>query len=257
MAENPLDSGFDKFNIPDISEVVFDNLTVTYNGSEHELVATNIPEGVDVEYTNNKRTNAGTQQASAVFSYTYLENAEEDPENPWDPETNPEPEPTEVTDIIDTLTADLLINKAEINTTGIEFADLSVVYDGAPKSLAITGSLPTGVTVAYTGNAQTEVGEHTVIATLSGSNYNNHTLQATLTITPMAEEPIPEPDNSDLPEEYAGQILSIIAEENNFNYLRVGGLLADDSEPLNTATFVASWKHTYLKKLCSMQIIIN
>ena len=183
MAENPLDSGFDKFNIPDISEVVFDNSTTTYNGAEVELLATNIPEGVDVEYSNNKRTNAGTQQASATFSYTYYEYAEEDPENPWDPETNPEPEPTEVTDIIDTLTADITISKAEINLTGISFPDSSVIYDGTPKSLAITGSLPSGVTVAYTGNNQTNVSVTTVTATLSGSNYNNKELTATLTIT--------------------------------------------------------------------------
>src|SRR5690606_27333348 len=58
------------------------------------------------------------------------------------------------------------------------------VYDGTAKSLAITGTVPTGTTVAYTNNNRTNVGTQEVTATISGSNYSKQLFTADLTITP-------------------------------------------------------------------------
>lgn len=78
--------------------------------------------------------------------------------------------------------ADFTVSKAEI--TGITFPDGNFVYDGTAKSLAITGTLPTGVSVSYANNSRTDVGTQEVTATISGSNYNQLVLKADLTITP-------------------------------------------------------------------------
>ncbi|WP_425638155.1 MBG domain-containing protein [Algoriphagus yeomjeoni] len=80
--------------------------------------------------------------------------------------------------------ANFAITKALI--TGITLADGSFVYDGTAKSLAISGTLPTGTSVAYTNNSRTDVGTQEVTATISGSNYMNLVLMADLTITPAS-----------------------------------------------------------------------
>ena len=54
----------------DMSGIKFENVTVTYDGSEHVIEITGtLPEGVTVSYTNNKGTNAGTYNATAKFTY--------------------------------------------------------------------------------------------------------------------------------------------------------------------------------------------
>lgn len=66
--------------------------------------------------------------------------------------------------------------------TGISFSDLEVIYDGAEHSLAVSGTLPTGVSVTYNNNKATNVGTYNATATLSGEGYKTVTLSATLTI---------------------------------------------------------------------------
>jgi len=81
------------------------------------------------------------------------------------------------------VTRTLTITKA--NITGVTLPNASFTYDGTAKSLVVTGTLPTGVTIGtYTGNAKTDAGIHTVaVQLLGGDNYNNQTLTGTLTIT--------------------------------------------------------------------------
>ncbi len=98
------------------------------------------------------------------------------------------------------------IAKAVYDMSGVAFASQTFTYDGKPKSLAITGTLPTGVTVSYTiadeagdsqpGNEKTEVGRYTVTATFTGdaANYEPITpLTATLTIVEKVDPPEPDP----------------------------------------------------------------
>ncbi|WP_157963344.1 MBG domain-containing protein, partial [Algoriphagus litoralis] len=80
------------------------------------------------------------------------------------------------------LNADLTITPATI--TGITFEDDSFVFDGSAKSLAITGALPEGTSVAYSNNGRTDVGTQEVTATITGANFTTLVLTADLTITP-------------------------------------------------------------------------
>lgn len=50
-----------------MDDVVFADLTVTYDGTEKVIKAANVPSGVTVTYSSNKRTAAGEQQAWVSF----------------------------------------------------------------------------------------------------------------------------------------------------------------------------------------------
>ncbi|MBE8719705.1 beta strand repeat-containing protein, partial [Sphingobacterium pedocola] len=140
-----------------ISGITFGDGSFVYDGTVKSLaISGTLPNGTAVVYTNNIRTDVGTQQVTATISgsnYTEL-----------------------------VLTADLTITPATI--TGITLGDGSFVYDGTVKSLAITGTLPTGTSIAYTANSRTDVGTQEVTATITGSNYTQLLLTADLEITP-------------------------------------------------------------------------
>ncbi|WP_338221395.1 FG-GAP-like repeat-containing protein [Algoriphagus sp. oki45] len=139
--------------------ITFADGTFVFDGTAKSLaISGTLPAGTSVAYTNNSRTNVGTQEVTATITgsnYTTL-----------------------------VLTADLTITPATI--TGITFMDGTFVFDGTAKSLAITGTLPAGTSVAYTDNSRTDVGTQEVTATITGSNYTTLVLTADLTITPAA-----------------------------------------------------------------------
>ncbi|MGJ1196558.1 MBG domain-containing protein, partial [Sphingobacterium spiritivorum] len=82
---------------------------------------------------------------------------------------------------IDFYTADFMISKMTL--FNISFHDESVIYDGTAKSILISGELPPGATVSYTGNAQTAAGSYIITADIDGgANFNDMSLQATLEI---------------------------------------------------------------------------
>ena len=72
------------------------------------------------------------------------------------------------------MSAMLTINKATHDMSGISFVNTSVVYNGQAQYLTITGTLPAGVTVSYTNNSGTNVGNYNAVATFSYDtvNYN-------------------------------------------------------------------------------------
>ncbi|MGJ1386732.1 MBG domain-containing protein [Sphingobacterium spiritivorum] len=77
--------------------------------------------------------------------------------------------------------AEFVISKITLYT--ISLHDATFTYDGSRKSILISGDLPAGVTVTYTGNGQTNAGSYIVTADIDGgSNYNSLSLQATLKI---------------------------------------------------------------------------
>src|SRR5690606_29937540 len=115
-----------------------------------------LPTGTSVAYTDNSRTDVGTQEVTAII-------------------TGPN-----FTTLV--LTAELTVTPADV--TGVTFMDGSFVYDGTAKSLAVTGTLPTGTSVAYTDNSRTDVGTQEVTATITGPNFTTLVLTADLTITP-------------------------------------------------------------------------
>ena len=141
----------------DIEGVTLGGASFIYDGTVKSLSLSGaLPEGVTVSWVGNSATDAGEHQVTAILSgegYNTL-----------------------------TLRATLIIKKAEI--TGITLAGGEFTYDGTAKSLSLSGTPPTGVSVSFSGNGQTAAGEHQVTATLSGDNYNTLTLKATLTILP-------------------------------------------------------------------------
>ena len=84
------------------------------------------------------------------------------------------------------------IAKATYDLSGVTFANVTNVADGARKSIFVSGALPTGVTVAYEGNGQSEPGEYTVTAKFTGDATNYEAIPdktATLTILEPPEPP--------------------------------------------------------------------
>ena len=144
----------------DMSQVVFADKSVAYDGNAHSLEATNLPDGVTVTYIGNNQTNVGTYTVMAVFSG--------DSAN-YNPIAN--------------MTATLTVTQNKVQ--GVTFASRTVTYDGSAHSLAIEGNLPQGIAVVYEGNSQTNAGTYTVTAKFVGSNPNFEQLPdmtATLTI---------------------------------------------------------------------------
>ncbi len=77
----------------------------------------------------------------------------------------------------------LTVTIGKANIAGISFSDLRVTYDGNPHGITIGGTLPDGATVSYSSNTGVNAGEYNATATISGgANYNDLTLNATLTI---------------------------------------------------------------------------
>ncbi|MDE6676101.1 MAG: hypothetical protein K2K12_00110, partial [Clostridia bacterium] len=66
--------------------------------------------------------------------------------------------------------------------TGVTFEDKTVSYNGEEQSITVSGTVPEGVSVSYTGNKGTNPGVYNATASLSGEGYKSKTLTAKLTI---------------------------------------------------------------------------
>ena len=125
----------------DMSGVVFADKAVTYNGESHSITATNLPNGVTVEYTGNNQTNADEYMITATFTGD---------------SANYEP--------IADKTATLTINKASVSKPAQD--STSFVYNGNEQTyLLAENSLYT-----ISGNKQTNAGNHTVTVSLKDKN---------------------------------------------------------------------------------------
>ena len=152
---------------PTLSEfqgITFDNKTVDYNGTEQSLTigGTALPAGATVAYTDNKGTDAGVYNATATVTCEGYKTL--------------------------VLNATLTINK--INIPGVTLSGHNSDYDGTKKTVSVEGTIPDGVTVAYTGgedgaNGATNSGTYNIVATLKGKNYNDLVLNATIVINKL------------------------------------------------------------------------
>ena len=153
-----------KINASDLTGISFHDGEFTYDGTEKSIFITGeLPEGVEVEYTNNEQINADSYTVTAKFTctngnYTNL------------------PE----------LTATLTIKKAVYDMSAVVFADKTVTYNGESHSITAT-NLPNGVTAQYTGNNQINAGEYTITATFTGDS-QNYELIASKTTTLTIEQ---------------------------------------------------------------------
>ncbi|MBQ4443065.1 MAG: starch-binding protein [Clostridia bacterium] len=110
-----------------MSSVTFNDVSYTYNNTERTVtIGGSVPAIVRVTYTNNTRTNAGSQVATASFEV--IEGA--DNYNP-----------------IADMTATLTINKANYNMYGIEYPNQVKTYNGETQYPDTKGkvALPTGL----------------------------------------------------------------------------------------------------------------
>ena len=77
------------------------------------------------------------------------------------------------------------VSKANYDMSGVSFENKVAIYDGEEKTIAVSGALPTGVSVSYENNARTNAGEQTATAIFTGDSVNYNAIDnmsATLTI---------------------------------------------------------------------------
>ena len=136
--------------------------TSATNDTDHVTYQYKVKDANDSTYSKEVPTAAGSYTVKATFPETENYNAV-------------------------TATADFTITKATYNMTGVEFENASYTYDGSEKTLTISGTLPTGVTVAYENNKLTNAGSVTAKAKFTIPDSNNYCaikdMTATLTIT--------------------------------------------------------------------------
>ena len=155
----------------DMTGIALNGGSFTYDGTVKSLaISGTLPQGVEVTYENNGKTDAGQYPVVAHFTGDANHNAIQD------------------------MTATLTILKSDIQ--GLSFVDKTVVYNGQVQSIAVTGTVPQGVEVTYENNGKTNAGEYEVTAHFNGgTNYNNlPDLFATLTIARASVLDITFPD---------------------------------------------------------------
>lgn len=134
-----------------MSGITFADGNFTYDREAHSIaISGTLPAGVSVSYDVGYKVNAGEYTVTATFtgdSANY--------------------------NAIPDMTAKLTIAKAAYDMSGITFENGSVTYDGEAHSLAISGTLPDGVTVTYEDNDKVNAGTYTVTAKFAG-DYDNY-----------------------------------------------------------------------------------
>lgn len=151
----------------DISELEFKDEEVTYDGYEHSLMVTIVPEGVICSYSQEALIEAGTYPITVTISVN---------ENYYEIDEN-------------TLSATLVIKKAKFDMSQVFFLDYETTYDQDLKEIYLSGTLPEGVSVdKYTNNSATDAGVYNATVTFLADTKNHEEispLSATLKINPI------------------------------------------------------------------------
>ena len=135
----------------DVSNIQWDyTIPYTYDGGEKIITLLNLPTGITAEYSNNKFTNAGKYVATAKLTHI-------DTENYYD---------------LPTISITWYINKYKIDCSAIvwDYAQ-PFGYDGNIKEVKLI-NVPNNVTVTYTNNSATDVGDYVAQANLVYDNNN-------------------------------------------------------------------------------------
>ena len=156
--ERPVPQGEER----EIAGVTFEDVTTVYDGTMHEItVSGTLPEGVTAVYKNNRGTDAGIYDATAILTGEGYR--------------------TKV------LTARLTVSRAQYS--GLLFESAEIGYDGLAHLPVLSGA-PSGAEVVYTVDGKPtaglgQPGRYTVTATVSDLNHIPCSLDATLTIRDM------------------------------------------------------------------------
>ena len=116
-------------NKASFENITFSDGTFEYDGQVHSIYVSGAPSFASVTYSNNEKTNVGTYIVTATIKAANYETM--------------------------TKTATLRITGKQI--TGVTFEDKEFQYDGYSHSLAISGELPSGVSVTYSNNKKTKL----------------------------------------------------------------------------------------------------
>ena len=108
------------------------------------------------------------------------------------------------------MTAVLTIEKATYDMAGVTFEDLTTTYDGAEKSVLLSGELPQGLTVTYQNNAATDAGTYEATASFAGDEQNFHPVDS-MTAVLTIEKADPAPSFIESLTVRAGQTISEIS----------------------------------------------
>lgn len=127
----------------DYSLISFRNATFTYDKTPHKLDDATSPYNISFTYSISEMTNAGRY---TVHAYPNISSQNYTIKNYRD------------------IQAELLINKAKYDMSGIKFNNISTTYDQLPKVAYIQGKLSAGVTCEYTNNEQVNAGNYTAVA---------------------------------------------------------------------------------------------
>ena len=137
----------------DVSNVYWDYTSAfVYDGADHGVFLTNVPAGLNVEYTDNLKVEAGKYVATATLIPV-------DPANYETPEVNG---------------CTWAINKAQIEKDDFEWTDFSdFVYDGTEKEVKIISDIGDDIKVDYVFNVQKNAGRYYAKAIFSAVDENN------------------------------------------------------------------------------------
>ena len=91
------------------------------------------------------------------------------------------------------------IRKSTYAMNLVKFSDASIPYDGEAHSIYVSGTLPDGVSVAYSGNERTDVGNYVVRAKFKG-DYANYEEIADMTAVMRIYQSEGEDDSDDDPQ---------------------------------------------------------
>lgn len=137
-----------------ITGVIFENMSVVYDGEEHTIEVSGLTSAMSVSYINNSATNAGIYNAEAVIS---KENHS-------------------------TLRLYATLTIEGLDFEGLAMDNKTVIYNGEYQYLEIF-NLFDGAEVNYNQQAK-NVGEYNITAVISKLNYKDLEIEATLTIEP-------------------------------------------------------------------------
>lgn len=140
------------------SNVVFDDMSINYDGEEHTIEATGVPEEADVVYTNaGPFTLPGTYEIGVTISVEGQEPYED--------------------------SATLTISALSFST--VSFNDISIDYDGEEHTIEATG-IPAGASAVYTNAGPfTMPGEYEIGVTINAVGYVQYQKTVTLTINAL------------------------------------------------------------------------
>lgn len=164
----------------DMSKVVLNDITKTYDGQNYVPsldTSSELPSGVTVSFQCIGKDGDIVSSNANAGEYTIVASYAGNTAN-----YNP----------IEDMTAKLTVQKRVVPLgDGVTFDDQTINFDNNAHSLAIAGSLPSGVSVVYENNDQTYAGEYEVVARFVTSSPNERVdveeLRAYLIINPIID----------------------------------------------------------------------